>query len=184
MEKTNRVEQGEENISYPPNSQILSSAFRRAVLCATSLQLCPTLCSPMDCSPPGSSVHGILQARVLGRVSVPSFRGSSQPRDLTHVSCIGKQGLYHSCHLGSIQKRADIASVELACSCCFHNILSMLKKISIHSQSKFNESYTDSMSYARLWTCVSEGLSLQSEGLSFSSKPAVSNFTASKTLCS
>ena len=51
-----------------------------------SLQLCPTLCDPMDCSQPGSSVHGILQARVLERVATPSSRGSSQPRNQTHVS--------------------------------------------------------------------------------------------------
>ena len=41
-----------------------------------SLQLCPTLCHPMDCSPAGSSVHGILQARVLKWVAMPSFRGT------------------------------------------------------------------------------------------------------------
>ena len=43
--------------------------------------LCPTLCKPMDCSPPGSSVHGILQARILEWVAIPFSRGSSQPRD-------------------------------------------------------------------------------------------------------
>ena len=44
------------------------------------------LCDPMDCSPPGSSVQGILQARILEWVAMPSSRGSSQPRDQTHVS--------------------------------------------------------------------------------------------------
>ena len=43
-------------------------------------QLCPTLCDPMDCSPPGSSVHGILQERILEWVAMPSSRRSSQPR--------------------------------------------------------------------------------------------------------
>jgi len=52
------------------------------------LQSCPTLCDLMDCSPPGSSVHGILQARVLEWVAMPSSRGSSRPRDRTHVSCL------------------------------------------------------------------------------------------------
>ena len=42
-----------------------------------------SLCSPMGCSPPGSSVHGILQARILEWVATPSSRGSSQPRDQT-----------------------------------------------------------------------------------------------------
>ena len=51
-------------------------------------QLCSTLCDPMDCSLAGSSVHGILQARILEWVAIPSFRGSSQPRDQTQVSCI------------------------------------------------------------------------------------------------
>ena len=51
-------------------------------------QWCPTLCDPMDCSPPGSSVHGILQARILEWVVISFSRGSSQPRDGTQVSCI------------------------------------------------------------------------------------------------
>ena len=51
-------------------------------------QSCPTLCNPIDCSLPGSSIHGILQARILDSVAMPSARGSSQPRNRTHVSCI------------------------------------------------------------------------------------------------
>ena len=47
-----------------------------------------TFCSPLDCSPPGSSVHGILQARILEWVAMPFSRGSSQTRDRTWVSCI------------------------------------------------------------------------------------------------
>ena len=58
-------------------------------------QLCPTLCDPMDCIPPGSSVHGILQARILEWVVISFSRGSSQPKDRTCVSCIGKRILYH-----------------------------------------------------------------------------------------
>ena len=50
---------------------------------AKLLQSCPTLCDPMDCSPAGSSVHGILQARILEWAAMPSSRGSSQPRDQT-----------------------------------------------------------------------------------------------------
>ena len=46
-------------------------------------QLCPTLCNPMDCSLPGSSVHGIFQARILEWVAISFFRASSQPRDQT-----------------------------------------------------------------------------------------------------
>ena len=51
-------------------------------------QLCPTLCDPMDCSLPGSSVHGIFQARVLECICISSSRGSFQPRDRTQVSRI------------------------------------------------------------------------------------------------
>ena len=67
-------------------------------MCAKSLQSYLTLCDPMDCSPPGSSVHGILQTRILKWVAVPFSRGSSQPKDGTHVSfvsSIGRRVLYH-----------------------------------------------------------------------------------------
>ena len=57
-------------------------------VCAQSLQLCLTLCDPVDCSLPGSSVHGILQAGILEWVAMPSSRGSSPPRDRTLVSSI------------------------------------------------------------------------------------------------
>ena len=61
------------------------------VVCAQSW---PTLCDPTDCSPPGSSVHGILQARILERVAVPFSMGSSQPRDQTRFPYIGRWILY------------------------------------------------------------------------------------------
>ena len=51
-------------------------------------QLCPSLCNLMDCNPPGSSVHGIFQARILEWVSISYSRESSQPRDQARVSCI------------------------------------------------------------------------------------------------
>ena len=51
-------------------------------------QPCPTLCHPMDCNPPGFSVHGNLQARILEWVAIPFSRGSSQTRDRTQVSGI------------------------------------------------------------------------------------------------
>ena len=57
-----------------------------------------TLCDPMDCSPPGSSAHGIFQARVLERVAISYSRGSFWPRNQTHVfwvSCIGRWIVYH-----------------------------------------------------------------------------------------
>ena len=68
--------------------------FRSATVRAQSG---PTLYDPVDCSPPGSSVHGILQARALEWVPMPSSGGSSQTRDRTHVACvccIGRRVLY------------------------------------------------------------------------------------------
>ena len=68
------------------------------------LQSCLTLCDPVNCGPPGSSVCGIFQARILEWVAISYSQGSSPPRDGTHVSyvsCIGRQVLYHWCHLGS-----------------------------------------------------------------------------------
>ena len=67
-------------------------------------QLCPALCNSMDCSPPGSSVHGTLQARILEWVAFPFSRGSSQPRNRTQASriasrfftCLSHQGSYTS----------------------------------------------------------------------------------------
>ena len=81
---------------------------------AKTLQSCPTLCDPMECSLPGSSVRGILQARILEWVTISFSRGTSQPRDQTHVSrvsCTGRWVLYHYSHLGS-----PIQSQYLKCS--------------------------------------------------------------------
>ena len=68
-----------------------------AYMCSVT-QWYPTLCGPMDYSPPGFSVHGIFQARILEWVAISSSRGPSWPRDQTHiscVSCIGRQIRYH-----------------------------------------------------------------------------------------
>ena len=58
-------------------------------------QSCLSLCNPMNCSPPGSSVHGILQARILEWAAISFSRGSFQPRDQTCISCIGRWILCH-----------------------------------------------------------------------------------------
>ena len=67
-----------------------------SVVHTKSLQSCPTLCKPMVCSLPGSSVRGILQARILEWIATPFSRGSSWPRDHTHVCgfCITVKILY------------------------------------------------------------------------------------------
>ena len=82
------------------SSFALHSSPRSPPACmqAKSLQSCPTLCDPMDCSPPGSSVYGILQARILEWVVMPSSKESSQSRGGIHfsyISCIGRWVIYH-----------------------------------------------------------------------------------------
>ena len=77
-----------------------------ACMHAKSLQQCLTLCDLMDCGLPDSSVHELLQERILEWLAMPSSRGSSQPSHQTcisYVSCIGRRGLYHQSHLGSPQ---------------------------------------------------------------------------------
>ena len=72
-----------------PHTTASSSPFALALLRTESVlatQSCLTLCDPVDCSPPGSSVHGILQARILEWVAISFSRGSSRPRDRTQVS--------------------------------------------------------------------------------------------------
>ena len=67
-------------------------------VCSNSLQSRLTLCTSMDCSLPDSSVHGVLQARILECMAMPSFRGSSRPGDCTsisYVSCTGRRVLHH-----------------------------------------------------------------------------------------
>ena len=61
--------------------------IQNTTVCVSHSELCLTLCNSMDCNLPGSSVYGILQARILEWIAVPFSRGSSQPRDWTQVSC-------------------------------------------------------------------------------------------------
>ena len=75
------------------SGSLTDMAVGRMYVHAQLLQSCPSLCNPIDCNPPGSSVHGVLQARILEWVAMPSSRESSQPRDRTpisSVSCIGR----------------------------------------------------------------------------------------------
>ena len=67
---------------------IISNVFSQSQQISESevAQSCPTLCDPVDCSPPGSSVHGILQARILKWVAMLFSRGSSRHKDRTDVS--------------------------------------------------------------------------------------------------
>ena len=70
----------------PPSAQSLTE---RAYMRAKSLQSCPTLCNSMDYSPPDSSVHGILQERILEWVAIPFSRGPSQPKQVSNPCLLG-----------------------------------------------------------------------------------------------
>ena len=64
----------------------LMKVLVRTCMRTRSFQTCPSLCNPMDRRPPGSSVHGTLQARILELVAMPSSSESYQLRDRTHIS--------------------------------------------------------------------------------------------------
>ena len=76
-------------------------------------QSCPTLCNPMDCSPPGSSVHGILQARILEWVAISSSRGSFWPRKNPHVLCLlhWQVDSLPRCHMGSPENTLNLHNI-------------------------------------------------------------------------
>ena len=75
----------------PINAVFNSILFNSTLFCCSLFTTaCLPLCDPMDCSPPGCSVPGILQARRLEWVVISFTRGSSRPRDRTHVPCIGR----------------------------------------------------------------------------------------------
>ena len=82
---------------------LINSNYFYVYCCCLVAQSCPTLCNPMDCSPPGSSVHGISQAGILEWIAISFSRGFFRPRDRTCISCIGvcvcakshRQILYH-----------------------------------------------------------------------------------------
>ena len=88
---------------YLPNrstSQEDCSTFCHACACILITQLCPTLCDPVDCSPPGSSVHGIFWARIPEWVAISFSRGSFCPRNRTWVCCIAGRFFYHLSYEG------------------------------------------------------------------------------------
>ena len=92
--------------------------FKGKCICYVCVaQSCLTVCKPTDCSPPGSSVHGIFQARILEGVAMPSSRGSSWPRNQTCVSCIGRQILYHYATREAPYLLSEVEWSEIAQSC-------------------------------------------------------------------
>ena len=94
-----------------------------AHVCAKSLHSCPTLCDPMDCSWPGSSVHGILQGRILEWVAMPSPRGSSWPQGSNQ--CL--LGLLHW-QVGSLPLAPPGKSLM-----CFYSITKEIRAVTIQN---------------------------------------------------
>ena len=93
----------QEGLSWPPCLKIATLPHWLTVLITfvsitthipmrACAQLCPTLCNPLDCSPPDSSVHGIFQARILKWAAISYSSGSPWPMDQTCVSCISCMG--------------------------------------------------------------------------------------------
>ena len=87
--------------SFIPQGSLYPSVGNILLLLCVSAQSRLTLCDPMNCSLPGSSVHGIIQARRLEQVTISFSRGSSWTGDRTLVSCTGRCFLYHLSHQGS-----------------------------------------------------------------------------------
>ena len=90
--------------TFSQRTKLLNFVTLQVMLCAKSLKSYLTLCDTMNCSPPGSPVHEILQTITLEWVTMPSSRGSSPPGDqtrLSYVFCIGRWVLYRQRHLGS-----------------------------------------------------------------------------------
>ena len=89
-------------LPYPPTPvlhchrlRIISRPHGAERVACVLLPSCVRLCDPMDCSPPGFSIHGVSLARILEWVAISSSRGSSRPRDQTHVSCIAGEFFTH-----------------------------------------------------------------------------------------
>ena len=108
-------------------------------VCVCSVaQSCPILCDAMDCSPPGFSVHGIFQTRILEWVAISFSRGSFWPGDQTcvsYISCIGRQILHHwaTWEASLIYLRSSCKSS----SCCPFHILFALVGSSLHQSLYF-----------------------------------------------
>ena len=80
-----------------PNGQKINySPLMDSLVVLVWLLSCPALCNCMDCSLPGSAMHGIFQARILEWVTVSFSRGSSQPRDWTHIFCLAHGLLFNT----------------------------------------------------------------------------------------
>ena len=118
------------------NQTTQSECLKHIVVLVT--QSCPALWDPMECSLPGSSVHGLLQARILKWVAIPFSRVSSQPRDQTQVSCI-----------------ADRFFTSWATSEAQDNITKKQKKKKITASSFILTSLPENFPFLAIWCAMS-----------------------------
>ena len=138
-----------------------------AAAAAKSLQSCLTLCDPMDSSPPGFSIHRILQARILQWVAYPFSRGSSGPRNWTRVSCIVEKAIApHSSALawkipwveepGRLQVHGIVKSqTQLSDFTFTFHFDAIEKEMATHSSVLLGESQgRGSLVGCRLWGCT------------------------------
>ena len=111
--KNHRETQNHYIPSFSPLRGILSLCH-----CLACVLSCVCLCNLMDCSPPGSSVHGTFQAGILEWVTISFSKGSSWPRTQSRNSCIGKWDLYHQATWEALCHCLDtaVSKVELPCS--------------------------------------------------------------------
>ena len=103
-------------------------------MCMKLLQSCPTLCDPVDRSPPGSSVHGILQASILEGVVISSSRGSSRPRDQTqvsYISCTGRWVLYHCTIWEAQNPYGQLKFILIGVTVCFRNVKCISRNLNV-----------------------------------------------------
>ena len=98
--------------------------YDKCFCCCLVTRSCLTLCHPMDCSLPDSSVHAISQVRILEWVAILSSRESSWPRIQTHISCINRKIVYHW------------ATRETLYSSCIENFYRSMKRNSIFKRQK------------------------------------------------
>ena len=110
---------------------VISDVSEQVCACLLSCFSCVQICDPMHCSRPGSSVHGILQARILEWVAMPSSRGSSGARDQTCISCIAGRfftakplGKPPAVFRGCLKGWCLGSYCRSTCSCCDPNLSS------------------------------------------------------------
>ena len=114
-------------------------------------QLGLTLCDPVDCSLIGSSVHGILQAKILEWVAIASSRAPSQPRDwawVSYVSCTGRWTLYH----WATWEATKVTGILKGILCYFVIVLVLYIYIYIHTYIKFKFPFSIWKQYAKCRT--------------------------------